>query len=227
VEAGIDQALGGGLRLDAAYWRRWVSNAADPNVFFGTTIIFPNSTDSGRASGVDVRLELPRRAGWSGYVSYTNSHVVWFGPINGGLFLEDEVIEIGPGTAFTPDHDQRHSGAFGLTYDDERRGTWVSLTGLYASGTPLEVEEDDLDELSERPGAELVDFDRGRVKPRTLIDVQVGQRLYRGTRVDLSARVSVLNLANRAYAFNFGNPFSGTHFGAGRTVTASLRAAFR
>jgi outer membrane receptor for ferrienterochelin and colicin len=227
VEAGIDQALGGGLRLDAAYWRRWVRNAADPNVFFGTTIIFPNSTDSGRASGVDVRLEMPRRAGWSGYISYTNAHVVWFGPINGGLFLEDEVIEIGPGTAFTPDHDQRHSGSFGLTYDHVRRGTWVSLTGLYASGTPLEVEEDDVDALRARPGAALVDFDRGRVRARTLIDVQVGQRLYRGPRIDLSARVSVLNLANRAYAFNFGNPFSGTHFGAGRTVTASVRAAFR
>ena len=45
--------------------------------------------------------------------------------------------------------------------------------------------------------------------------------------MDLSARLSVLNVANQAYAFNFGNPFSGTHFGAGRTMLASLRAAFR
>ncbi len=227
LEAGIEQGLAGLARLDVAYWHRHVRNAADPNVFFGTTMIFPNTTDAGRASGVDVRLEAPRRAGWSGYVSYTNSHVVWFGPINGGLFLEQDVIEIGPGTAFTPDHDQRHVGSFGVSYDDERRGIWASLTGQYASGTPLELEEDDLDEVSERPGAELVDFERGRVRPRTAFDVLVGKRLYRGACLDLSARVSVLNIADRAYAFNFGNPFSGTHFGAGRTVGVSVRAAFR
>jgi hypothetical protein len=227
LEAAVEQTIARVVRLDVAYWHRRVRNAADPNVFFGTTMIFPNTTDAGRASGVDVRLEMPRRMGWSGYVSYTNSHVVWFGPINGGLFLEDEVVEIGPGTAFTPDHDQRHSGSFGVTFDDDRRGTWVSLTGSYASGTPLEVEEDDIEELAERPGAERVDFARGRVKPRALFDVAVGQRLYRGARADLSARVSVLNVADRAYAFNFGNPFSGTHFGAGRTVAVSVRAAFR
>lgn len=227
VEAGIDQAIARLLRLDVAYWHRRVRNAADPNVFFGTTMIFPNTTDAGRASGVDVRLEAPRRAGWSGYASYTNSHVVWFGPINGGLFLEDEVIDIGPGTAFTPDHDQRHAGSFGISYDNDRRGTWISVTGQYASGTPLEVEADDFEELSERPGAELVDFERGRVRPRAVFDVLAGQRLYRSSRVDVSARVSVLNIANRAFAFNFGNPFSGTHFGAGRTVAASVRAAFR
>jgi len=227
IEAGVDQAVARVLHLDVAYWYRRVRNAADPNVFFGTTMIFPNTTDAGRASGVDVRLEMPRRAGWSGYLSYTNSRVVWFGPINGGLFLEEDVIDIGPGTAFTPDHDQRHVGSFGLTYDDDRRGTWLSVTGQYASGTPLEVDDDDLDEIDDRPGAALVDFERGRVKPRTVFDVMAGQRLYRGPRVDLSARLSILNLAGHAYAFNFGNPFSGTHFGAGRTILASVRAALR
>ena len=37
------------------------------------------------------------------------------------------------------------------------------------AGTPIEVDEDDEDELDERPGAEMVDFDRGRVKPRTIV----------------------------------------------------------
>ncbi len=32
-----------------------------------------------------------------------------------------------------------------------------------------------------------------------------------------------MNLTNRDYALNFGNPFSGTHFGASRTVRAELR----
>jgi hypothetical protein len=227
VEVAVEQIFTRAVRLDVSYWHRWVRNAGDPNVLLGTTIIFPNTVERGRASGIDVRLEMPRRRGWSGYLSYTNSRVVQFGPINGGLFLEDDVIEIGLGTAFTPDHDQRNVGAVGVTYDDERRGFWASLTGRHESGTPLEVEPDELDKLAERPGAALVDFNRERMKPRSVVDILVGQRLYRGSTFEVSARLSLLNAANQAFAYNFGNPFSGTHFGPGRTVAFSLRSVFR
>jgi hypothetical protein len=37
----------------------------------------------------------------------------------------------------------------------------------------------------------------------------------------------VLNAFNRRYAFNFGNPFSGTHFGAPRQFRVDLSASFR
>lgn len=39
-------------------------------------------------------------------------------------------------------------------------------------------------------------------------------------------RGSVLNPSNRRYAYNFGNPFSGTHFGAPLTAGVSLRVSF-
>ena len=227
VELAVNQTFARSLRLDIAYWRRWVRDAADPNVFFGTTIIFPNSVARGRAAGIDVRLELPRRGGWSGYLSYANSRVTQYGPITGGLFLEEELIEIGPGTAFTPDHDQRNVGALGVMYDHERSGLSVALTGRYESGTPLEVEDDELDELRERPGAELVDFDRRRVTPRQLFDVSVQHPLLRGQRIDLHLRAAVLNVAGERWAYNFGNPFSGTHFGPGRTFQLGLRATLR
>jgi outer membrane receptor for Fe3+-dicitrate len=226
VEIGVEHAFARRLRVDVAFWRRWMTSVADPNVFFGTTILFPNSVASGRASGIDVRLELPRRRGWSGYVSYANSRVVQFGPITGGLFLEDEVIEIGPGTAFTPDHDQRNVGAFGISYDADARGLWMSVTGRYESGTPLEVDDDELDELADRPGAELVDFERGRVKPRTVLDAAVSKRIVKRGNSELSLRMSVLNLSGRRWAYNFGNPFSGTHFGPGRTIQVGARLGF-
>jgi hypothetical protein len=169
TELGVNHTFAAGMRFDVSYWRRRVDNAGDPNVLFGTTIIVPNAIARGEADGVDVRLELPRRRGVSGYLSYTNAKVVQYGPVTGGLFLEDEVIEIADGTAFTPDHDQRNVGAFGVTYDAPS-GFWASFGGRYESGTPLEVDEDELDELVERPGAELVDFERGRVKPRMIFD---------------------------------------------------------
>jgi hypothetical protein len=153
--------------------------------------------------------------------------VVQFGPITGGLFLEEEVMEIGRGTPFTPDHDHRHVGAFSVTYDHERSGLSVALTGRYESGTPLDVEDDELDELREGPGAELVDFERGRVRRRGVFDLSVLQRVMRTGRVDLHVRFAPLNLAGERWAYNFGNPFSGTHFGPGRTFQVGLRVAVR
>jgi outer membrane receptor protein involved in Fe transport len=225
VEIGVAQRLAS-MRLDVAYWDRRVRNAADPNVFFGTTIVFPNAVARGRASGIDVRLELPRRKAVSAYLSYTNSRVVQFGPIVGGLFLEDDVADIAEGGAFTPDHDQRNVAAAGVTYDHAATGAWMSLSGRYESGTPLEAEATDLDDLQARPGAARVDFARMRVRPRRVVDAEAGARLLRRGRIDLSARAAILNLFDQAYAYNFGNPFSGTHFGPGRTLSVSVRTAF-
>ncbi|HET9467607.1 MAG TPA: TonB-dependent receptor, partial [Vicinamibacterales bacterium] len=223
TEIGINQMLPHGVRVDVAYWRRRVDSVSDPNVLFGTTIIVPNAIARGEADGVDLRIDLPRRRGASGYVSYTNSRVVNFGPVTGGLFLEDEVIEIADGTRFIPDHDQRHVAAFGASYDHPRNGLWVSFGGRYESGTPLEVDEDERDELMARPGSELVNFAIGRVRPRQLFDVMAGARLRRTGGYELTLRASVLNLAGERYAYNFGNPFSGTHFGAGRTFQVGLQ----
>ena len=226
-EVGVSQDVGRFLRLDIARWWRRVRNYADPNVFFGTAIIFPNSVAEGEAKGVDVRIDLPERRGWSGYASYSNSTIFQIGPINGGLFLDDEVIEIGPGTRFIPDHDQRNVASFGVTYRDRPTGLWVTFSGRHESGTPLEVEEDELGELMQRRGAELVDFHRQRVKARTLLNLSFGVDLLRVDDVTFSARLDIRNLTNEAFAFNFGNPFSGTHFGHPRLWRVELSFGFR
>jgi outer membrane receptor protein involved in Fe transport len=223
TELGVNHTFAPGVLLDVSYWRRRVTNVGDPNVLFGTTIMIPNAIARGKADGLDIRLELPRRRGTSGYVSYTNAHVKQYGPVTGGLFLEDEVIEIADGTEFTPDHDQRHVAAFGLSYDDVPRGFWTSFGGRYESGTPLEVEEDEIAELMQRPGAELVNFETGRVRPRLVFDVMAGGRLLRSNGTELSARIALLNLTGERFAYNFGNPFSGTHFGPGRTLQVGLQ----
>ena len=46
-EAGVEQRIGPMLRADAAVWHRSVRHVADPNVFAGTTIIFPNAVAQG------------------------------------------------------------------------------------------------------------------------------------------------------------------------------------
>jgi len=224
-EVGFGQPFGDWFQLNAAYWWRLVRNYADPNVFLGTTVIFPNSVAEGKAQGLEARIDFPQRRGWSGYLSYSNARVFQVGPINGGLFLEEEVIEIGPGTKFNPDHDQRNTGGFGMIYEHPS-GFWVGLSGRHESGAPLEVELDELDELRERPGAELVNFERGRVKPRTLFDFSLGKDFFSERRITLRTQFDIRNLANRPFAYNFGNPFSGTHFGHPRMWSGRIRIGF-
>ena len=221
-EVGFAQELGGLFRLDAAYWWRFVRNYADPNVLLGTNVIFPNSVARGQARGLDLRIDFPERKGWSGYFSYSNSRVFQVGPINGGLFLEEEVIEIGEGTRFTPDHDQRNVGSFSVMYHQRKFDYWVAFSGRHESGTPLEVDEDELEELMGRPGAELVDFERQRVRPRTLFDFSVGKELAAGEPLSATLQFDIRNLTNQRFAYNFGNPFSGTHFGHPRLWSARL-----
>ena len=215
------------LRLNIAYWWKSFRNFDDPNVFFSTTIIFPNSVARGTAQGADVRLDFPQRHGWSGYFNYTNSVIRQVGPINGGLFLTNDVIEIGPGTRFTPDHDQRNVGSFAVTYSHVRSGLWATFSGRYESGVPIEVDPDHLPQLQSQPGADLVNLQDGRVKPWTIFGLSSGVDLRREARVAISAQVDLQNLFNTRFVYNFGNPFSGTHFGYPRLLSGRLKFVFR
>ncbi len=225
-EFGFGQDVLGLFKFDAAYWHRAFRNYADPNVFFNTTVIFPNSVAEGFARGVDLRLDVPERKGWSGYFSYGNARISQTGPINGGLFLTDEFLDIGPGTRFTPDHDVRNSASFGATYNLRSKGWWAALLGRHESGAPLEVEEDELDELRALPGADLVNFERGRVRPWTLFDLSTGLDLFRERRVSTQLQFSVQNLTGKRFVYNFGNPFSGTHFGYPRLLSGRIKFVF-
>ena len=226
-EVGFTQELPHSLRFSTAYWWRHFRNIDDPNVLFSSTIIFPNSVARAEAKGLDVRLEVPVRRGFSAYFSYTNNRVVEIGPLNGGLFLQDDFIEIGPGTRFTPDHDQRNVGSFALTYTGRHHGIWTSFSGRYESGVPLELPDRDIDELRKLPGASLVNFDTGRVRPWFVFGWSGGMDLIQQEHFTLAGQLDIQNVANRDFAYNWGNPFSGTHFGYPRLISGSLKITFK
>ena len=50
-----------------------------------------------------------------------------------------------------------------------------------------------------------------------------GARVFRAGGHEISLRGSILNFTGERFAYNFGNPFSGTHFGAGRTFQIGLQ----
>ncbi len=165
--------------------------------------------------------------GWSGTASYSRAKVVQYGPITGGLFLEDEAAVIADGTRFTPDHDQRHALFASASYADDRRHWRAAGAFRYQTGTPVGVDDEGVDELLGRRGSTVVDFESGRVRPRATLDAQVDWVFHRGSRGDLTWTGWITNITNQTYAFNFGNPFSGTHFGSPRRYGVSLRVNLR
>jgi hypothetical protein len=225
-DVSLEQDLVRGVRVDASAWARRGGDVDDPNVFFGTTVTIPNSVARQHANGFDVAMTVAPRHGWSGSVSYAYARVVQFGPFTGGLFLDDQVAVIQDGTRFVPDHDQRHSFAARTGY---AAGGHFRASGSfrYQTGTPVGLDKGDVLDLVGRPGSETVDFESGRVKARHVTDLLAEWSFARGGRADAAVSVWMNNVTDQTYAFNFGNPFSGTHFGPGRRVGVSLRLAFR
>jgi len=73
------------------------------------------------------------------------------------------------------------------------------------------------------PGTENDDHNPQRIAPRHLIDVSVGDdNLFHGDRFKWSARVTVINVANKKALYNFLSTFSGTHYVTPRAITGEL-----
>ena len=67
----------------------------------------------------------------------------------------------------------------------------------------------------------------GRVKPRTIFNFSTGVTVFKSERIVCAARLDVLNIAERPFAYNFGNPSEGMHFGHGRRWSGGLKIEFR
>jgi hypothetical protein len=66
-----------------------------------------------------------------------------------------------------------------------------------------------------------------RVAPRSLFDLSFGlDNITRADKVKLSARFTIINLANKEALYNFNSTFSGTHFVAPRTFQGQVGVTF-
>jgi outer membrane receptor for Fe3+-dicitrate len=154
-------------------------------------------------------------------------------PITGGLFLgEDPQDLFRHGLKFANDHDQRNEAQFHVSYNHRPSGLYASFSGRYDSGVPADVE----------PGTTLaefvaqgfdprlfneIDFQRGRVRPRTVLDFSVGADLMQKERVSMNVQFDVQNLTNELFLYNFQSVFSGTHVGYPRLFSGRLSLRFK
>jgi outer membrane receptor protein involved in Fe transport len=232
-EVGAQQLLTKYVRLNMTVYQKRIENFSDKDQFFETGVIFPIAIASGRVTGEELHLETTEVHGFRGFASYANARAFGVTPIDGGLFLgEDPQDLFVPGLKFANDHDQRNEAQFQVTYNHHRSGIYATFGGRYDSGVPTDVEPGTtLDEfVAQGFDPRLyneIDFQRGRVRPRTILDFSVGADLKRNDRVSLNIQFNVQNLTNELFLYNFESVFSGTHVGYPRLFSGRLAFRFK
>ena len=73
---------------------------------------------------------------------------------------------------------------------------------------------------------ERVNFERGRVRPSSTLDLSAGVDLVKHERRKASPVVDVLNLTDRLNVINFAGVFSGTAIEPGRSFSIRLQTVF-
>ncbi len=232
-EVGAQQLLSQKFRLNLTVYQKRIENFSDKDQFFETGIIFPIAISSGRVTGEELRLESTDIHGFHGFVSYANARAFGVTPIRGGLFLgEDPQDLFVPGLKFANDHDQRNEGQFQLSYTHHPSGIYAIFNGRYDSGVPVDVKPGTTlaDFVAEGFDPRLyseIDFQRGRVRPRTIFNFSVGADLMQNERVAMNLQFDVQNLTNELFLYNFQSVFSGTHVGYPRLFSGRLTLRFK
>ncbi len=221
-ELGFQQQFGRYVRLDFAHYVKNIRNFSDDQQLFATPIIFPVAITAADIRGSEVRLDLMQLQGWTAYVSYADARATATSPIVGGLLLG----HIGSdGGQFPADQDERNEAQFGATYT-HRSGPWFNFTGRYDSGIPTDFEPGDFAGFDPNIQQQL-SLGHKRIRPRTLLSTAAGIELLRESRFPVTLQVSVNNLTNRFYLYNFQSVFSGTHIGRPREVVGRVTLHWR
>jgi outer membrane cobalamin receptor len=228
-EFGFSQALGRWIRLDGHVFRRDIRNFEDDDVFFNTGVTFPITLRRARIKGAELRVELQGWQGLSGFASYSNLLGYAFSPVTGGLFLGEEMRQLGSNVQLPISQDQRNTLNCQIYYQPKRSSWWVALGIRYESGLPVELDEVPESVLSNffsRAILDQVNFSRGRIKPRHLWDVSSGLRLWKQEHRQAVLQMDLINITNRFYLINFDSLFSGTALGLPRTLAMKLSYQF-
>ncbi|HEY0547026.1 MAG TPA: TonB-dependent receptor [Pyrinomonadaceae bacterium] len=232
VDFGFQQQLARYLRFDADFYYRRLQSPPEITNFLETGIIFPANLARSRSKGIETRLDLARVHGFSGFLSYTNMHIYGFAPITGGLFLGEAVDLLGrAGERIKIEEDQRNTAVFEARYDSAPGRVWLLFTGRHDSGYTVELEPGTTraDFAGEFPAKILdeVNFERGFVRPHTVLNFSVGRDFRLSERVGLTGQFNLENLTNNFYLITFESVFSGTTIGRPRSYSGRLSVNFK
>lgn len=128
--AGLEQAVGKWLVIDADYFWKFTDRAYDFDTLFSTPIHFPIEWKKSKLDGVAARLSTPNLHGFQWVTTLGHTRARYFGPEVGGLIFNSPVSE----RVFRIDHDQAFQQTTNIRYQHGTNGPWAAFTWRYDSG---------------------------------------------------------------------------------------------
>ncbi|HYL85107.1 MAG TPA: TonB-dependent receptor [Candidatus Angelobacter sp.] len=126
--AGLEQAVGKYLVVDAEYIWKYTHNGFDFGVVAASPLAFPLDWHNSKIPGYAVRVSVPNLHGFTGLVVLSGVAARYFPPQVGGIpFLP------APGV-FRIDHDEKFNQTTHLQYQPWKRGPWVAFNWRYDNG---------------------------------------------------------------------------------------------
>jgi hypothetical protein len=228
---GVDQQLGQVARISLDYWWKDSRNSADNSQFLNTGILFPISAWKGRFHGLDLRVDTVPIKGWSTYLSAGTVRTLFFSPTIGGLDSANPTVNGPDGTPYLIDHDQKLTVQVGVRY--EQGGFFAQAAVRYDSGL---VAGDPSTVAGNPDYAFAIPYVRTeqdslvglnyRVKPRTVLDLNLGQEWKLGGNRRLALGLDLLNATDEKALYNFLSTFGGTHVIPPRTLAVHVKWKF-
>jgi hypothetical protein len=126
--AGLEQAFGKYLVVDAEYLWKYTHNAFDFGVVAASPLAFPLDWHNSKIPGYAVRVSVPNFHGFTGLVVLSGVAARYFPPQVGGVpFLP------APGV-FRIDHDEKFNQTTHLQYQPKKNKPWVAFNWRYDNG---------------------------------------------------------------------------------------------
>jgi Carboxypeptidase regulatory-like domain/TonB-dependent Receptor Plug Domain len=130
--AGIQQAFGKYLVIDAEYIWKYTHLAYDFSILGNTPITFPIEWASSKIPGYAVRASMPNFHGLSAFVVFSSVAARFFGPQVSGIGATP--ASFGAGGVFRIDHDETFNSTTHIQYQPWARGPWLGFNWRYDSG---------------------------------------------------------------------------------------------
>ncbi|HLX85825.1 MAG TPA: TonB-dependent receptor [Terriglobales bacterium] len=226
-EAGLSKQFAGKVKVDASYFRRYVSNYADDDQIQNTTISFPIAFQKSIIYGAEAKIEVFDWRRFSGFLSYSYQVGDAWWPVTGGLFLGDDAAGLLPSGHFPDSQDQRNTVRGRLRYQIKPR-LWVAGGIQYDTGLPFQFDGDPAEVLAQYGQQVLnrINFARGRIYPAFQVNASAGVQVYKSDHLNTQFQIDGQNLNDVLNVIDFGGLFSGNAIGPPRSVAMRLTTNF-
>jgi hypothetical protein len=127
--AGLSQAIGRKITIDAEYFWKFTNGAFDFNVILNTPLNFPVQFAKAKIDGAMARINLANTHGFSAFTVMGHTRSRLFSPEVGGINFGTQYARVA-----RPDHDQTFQQTTFVRYQPTSRAPWVGFTWRFDSG---------------------------------------------------------------------------------------------